>query len=184
MFEFRKNLAPIQRETFYFSLNFVMTEADLQNAIYSLRERHGHKLICPNVGLFYGVSDVISITQANFAVDHEIKLTRSDFKNEFKSLSKIRKHNFLDWTFNKVKNRGHYSYCPNYFFYVVPAFLIEPHEVQNYAGLLYYYENTNYFEVVKKAKRIHSKTINKRQRQYLERGLMLRYWKKRIKEKL
>lgn len=105
-------------------------------------------LIIPN---FYLNSpfemDVCKITKAGIVYEYEIKISRSDYKNDFK---KGGKHDLI-----KQGKRA----C-NYFFFVVPEGLISKDEVPDYCGL-YYYTKHDSFHLVKGAKKLHrEKFIN------------------------
>ena len=62
----------------------------------------------------------------------EIKISRSDFKNDTKN--KIDKHLLLEGGEKLGKFTGN---LPNYFYYAVPDGLISVDEVPDYAGLIY-----------------------------------------------
>ena len=75
-------------------------------------------------------SDVWILTKSELAYEFEIKISRSDFFNDFKH--KTRKHSFLG-----AVNKEYLNGIPNYFYYVVPKGLITKEEVPEYAGLCY-----------------------------------------------
>lgn len=87
-------------------------------------------VICANFkGHGFEESDVIAISGSEVVKEFEIKISRSDFKADFK---KKRKHDRLQ---NPSKYR---TQCiPNKFYYVCPEGLIKPEEVPEYAGLIY-----------------------------------------------
>lgn len=70
------------------------------------------------------------MTKSELAYEFEIKISRSDFFNDFKH--KTRKHSFLG-----AVNKEYLNGIPNYFYYVVPKGLITKEEVPEYAGLCY-----------------------------------------------
>jgi hypothetical protein len=91
--------------------------------------------------------DVISISKSDFIYEYEVKISRSDFKADFKKPKHnlITEKKFMIETFYKV---------PNYFYFVVPENLVTIEEVPEYAGLMYLTENGD-FNVIKKAPIIH-----------------------------
>lgn len=101
----------------------------------------GYDVLLPN--FYFGVHecDVFRITQSDLVVEYEIKISRSDFFNDFKKGSKHR---------NLEAGEG---LCPNRFFFVVPENLILKEEVPSYAGLIYY--NDGRFKIIKSGKLLH-----------------------------
>lgn len=117
--------------------------------------------------VFNWESDKLIWTKSGYIYEFEIKISRNDFKNDFKN--KIDKHIILQSCLNGEKympsfweyyNRNKHLYpvlekweehcrecCknyftdyykkPNYFYYAVPDGLIKPDEVPKYAGLIY-----------------------------------------------
>ena len=84
-----------------------------------------------NVG--FAECDVLSITKSNYICEYEVKISRSDFKADFKKP----KHKLI--TEKKFVNetvKWPY-YGGNYFYFVVPENLITVDELPDYAGLIY-----------------------------------------------
>lgn len=154
------------------------TEKQVQNALYNLRDRNSHRLIVPNTEVCYGKTDLVSVSASGLIYDHEIKLSYDDYLADFKN--KRTKHFYLKNHFDKSMKHG--NYCPNYFYFVTPTGLIAKGTFfPRYAGLMTFTKvnNTLVFNLVRKAPLLHSVKINDTQRKFLERGLMLRYWKLR-----
>lgn len=80
-----------------------------------------------NLYVFGWESDCLLLTRSGYWYEFEVKISRSDFKNDFKN--KREKHSILSSVSDTKK--------PNYFYYIVPEGLVEPNEVPEYAGLLY-----------------------------------------------
>lgn len=111
-------------------------------------------------------SDKLIWTKAGYIYEFEIKISRADYKNDFKH--KVEKHVLLNSAlpderaearqadlFSNLVNEKRKRYpqitteqakkmmkhvgerMPNYFYYVVPEGLLEPDEVPPYAGLVY-----------------------------------------------
>lgn len=80
-----------------------------------------------NLTVFNWESDSLFITRSGYIYECEIKISRGDFKQDFK---KQKKHLILEGKDNTEQS-------PNYFYYVVPKDLIKVEEVPEYAGLIY-----------------------------------------------
>lgn len=83
-----------------------------------------------NLFVFDWESDYLCITNSNVIYECEIKISRADFKNDFKH--KKKKHLLME-----NANTTDYTKLPDYFYYAVPDGLISVDEVPDYAGLIY-----------------------------------------------
>lgn len=121
----------------------------------------GHSPISSHVSHICGLGecDVISISKSNYIYEHEVKISKSDFKADFKK----EKHKLMterkSVTERLIKENNEmikdvWYFTPNYFYFVVPKDLITMEEIPEYAGLIYASEDLN-FEIVKKAPLIH-----------------------------
>ena len=120
-----------------------------------------------NLYVFSWESDKLLKTRAGYFYEFEIKISRADFKNDFKNkqdkhailgscltgemrLPKLyeyyerNKRNYVSFEACELYCRHHYPYCfadhykkPNYFYYAVPEGLIDVNDVPDYAGLVY-----------------------------------------------
>lgn len=129
-----------------------------QQLRYSFLSPNSVKYFTENLNVYDWESDVLKITKSGYAYEFEIKISRPDFKNDFKH--KKKKHLLLEIKENKVK-------MPNYFYYVVPEGLITEDEVPEYAGLIYVHATVIgnsrvycQFQEIKKAPRLHSNKID------------------------
>lgn len=115
-------------------------------------------IVVPNCCALTHEADVLVLRKTGYVAEFEVKVSRSDFKADFK---KVDKHRFLS---------GGHPWCANEFYYACEDGLIKPEEVPVYAGLVYihtrWFSNASgqYYSVltatvVKKAPRIH-KTIH------------------------
>lgn len=129
-----------------------------QQLRYSFLSPSSVKYFTENLNVYDWESDVLKITKSGYAYEFEIKISRGDFKNDFKH--KKKKHLLLENKENKTK-------MPNYFYYVVPEGLVTENEVPEYAGLIYvhatvignsriYYQ----FQEIKAAPKLHSNKID------------------------
>ena len=129
-----------------------------QQLRYNFLSPSSVKYFTENLNVYDWESDVLKITKSGYAYEFEIKISRGDFKNDFKH--KKKKHLLLENKENKAK-------MPNYFYYVVPEDLVTEDEVPEYAGLIYvhatiignsriYYQ----FQEIKAAPKLHSDKID------------------------
>jgi hypothetical protein len=158
-----------------------MNERMIQNALH--RFRTDHVVTVPNINMAWGESDLLSVTRSGYIYDHEIKITRADFKADFgvngyklTSITKANKHDDLRLAATRQRP------LPNYFMYVAPVDLLTIHDVPSYAGLMVWQASQAPFgvlEIVKKAPLLHKRKINEETWQQIARALMFRYWKLR-----
>jgi hypothetical protein len=111
-------------------------------------ERHfaNADYILSNVFIWDWESDFFCITSSGYAIEVEVKISRSDFKADQK---KSQKHFILQNAAKEIvampvhgwngakQYRDVKPLAPNKFFYCCPADLIQPGEVPEYAGLLW-----------------------------------------------
>jgi len=100
------------------------TEQNIQHRIFSHFSNCEYRLF--NVYLFNDECDFFCITKTGYAIEIEIKISRSDYKADLKKTQKHEKYG------DKTK-----TYKPNRFYYAVPNGLILPEEIPEYAGLIY-----------------------------------------------
>jgi len=134
-----------------------MTSQDIQKSLDNLFS--DAKYLVNNCYFFagkYKETDKLIINQNGILVDVEIKVSRQDYKCEFK---KVHKHQILS------DKEGIFKDKPNRFYFAVPENLIKVEEVPEYAGLIYVKES-GYCATVKKAPLLHKDRI-----QYAERLL-------------
>ena len=122
----------------------------------SIQKVLSHFLTAPlydvdNLYVFSWESDKLLKTRAGYFYEFEIKISRADYKNDFKN--KRYKHNILGSCFSD----GHKK--PNYFYYAVPEGLIDVSEVPEYAGLVYILDDSvlsfSHIRIIKKAPLLH-----------------------------
>lgn len=129
-----------------------------QQLRYNFLSSSSVKYFTENLNVYDWESDVLKITKSGYAYEFEIKISRPDFKNDFKH--KKKKHTLLE-------SKESSSKIPNYFYYVVPEGLVSEEEIPEYAGLIYvlgtiigngrvYYQ----FLEIKKAPKLHSNKID------------------------
>ena len=132
--------------------------------------------------LWHWESDLLYITNSDYAHEYEIKLTHSDFRADS---NKVDKHErFKQDSPNK----------PKHFWYVCPEGVIPLEEVPSYAGLIYItdfnFSSYRYFDIVQAVKIIKKSPILKSDKISQGRMLLLlkkglsRYWDNINREKI
>lgn len=126
-----------------------MTSTTLQSHIQKyLFERSHIYQACNFIGSGYAESDILAVTRSLMVTEIEIKISRSDFKADFK---KKHKH----YKMQNCKEDGHFK-VPNRFYYACPSDMISIEEVPTYAGLVYVSES-GVVEIIKPAPLLHKR---------------------------
>ncbi len=147
----------------------------VQEAIYRNLNKKKHRLIVPNCKALGYEADVLSVSKAGFSYEFEVKLSRSDFRKDF--THKSGKH--------AIYQNGSPGYCPNHFFFVCPANIIEPESVPDYAGLLYILNlEMALFRVILDAPKIHNHKLSDRKIEWIIRSTQTKFWNDRTKYRL
>lgn len=168
MWSIKKNLKNIEMEN-----NFKFTEEYIQKKLDGFFAESTKKYVLENLYVFSWESDKLIETRSGLIYEFEIKVSKADFKNDFK---KKNKHVILEGkethipTFDglepKYKERYEKNYLvshfkkPNYFYYAVPEGMIDKEDVPEYAGLIYVIPDDgefkfNYLKLVKMAPKLH-----------------------------
>jgi len=167
-----------------------MNEYTIQDWLYGFTAYRKHESQIPNIYLYFWESDFISVTLAGFVHEFEIKISKADFKHDFK---KTERHESIEnglirvadgrseWMrkFDEIHGNKFKDTLmrkrPNYFWYVCPPGLIAVSDVPKYAGLLYA-GNTFYDTPVKAAPRLHGEKISENARRRIGRTYGFKYW--------
>ncbi len=154
-----------------------LNEAYIQNILYDFFQNLQHIMIIPN--FYYSLNqyeaDLISITQAKFVHECEIKISKSDFKADFKN--KKAKHYNMQ---NDVKNKR--KRLPNYFWFVAPENIINVKDIPEYSGLIEIKKSPQdhyYCAIIKQAPRLHNHKIATGWLLRMGKGAIFRYWRLR-----
>jgi hypothetical protein len=165
--------------------DFKFTEEYIQRKLNGFFAMNTPKYVLENLYVFRWESDKFIETKSGLIYEVEIKVSRSDYKNDFKN--KKDKHVILEGkeehipSYEEYKERfKHYGSDindkyyrtenfkkPNFFYYAVPEGMIDVSEVPEYAGLIYVLpegkrdtKDGNFcwdgFYVVKNAPKLHS----------------------------
>lgn len=184
-----------------------MTEREIQFRLYRWRAKQHHRYIVPNSEAFGGFDvDLCSITNRGYVIDHEIKVSKSDFANEVRAANfvfdstkgvpfrialgkrnyqKYRKHDALKRAAAEADTQtrlgfGQRTTVANYFYFVCPAELIRHGDVPAHCGLIWYLpgsaKRTHCFSVIKEAPLLHKHTVTEDTKAKLSRSLEFRFW--------
>lgn len=145
------------------------TETEIQDKLRrNFMSESNIKYVAENLFIYKWESDLWFLTKSNLAYEIEIKITKADFKNDFK---KQDKHIILETKEQKQLK-------PNFFYYAVPENLIDVSEIPDYAGLIYMKEYFPYFEVIKPAPKLISNKYDEQQLNLIEKFYYnYRQWK-------
>lgn len=142
-----------------------MKKADLIS--YKLMDWLGFKyksdLFITNTYLDHYEMDVMRLNKTGMVTEYEIKISKADFKNDAKKSKK-----YFGRETTKYGNYENGKSKCNRFYYVVPEGLITIEDLPKFAGLIYYYEATNKFEIIKNAPLMHKKKFFKTELDYLK----------------
>ena len=159
-----------------------MTVAEIQNRLALDCVEKRHLVTVPNCLALGWEADLLSVTKSLFSHEFEIKLSRADYRAEFRV--KLAKHRDLSEAFSPYR-------LPNHFWFVVPAGLVVPSEVPAYAGLIYVRPGRRFrtrlgisglgLEVVRRAPRIHRAKVEPKVLEPMHTSLAYRFWNGRMK---
>jgi len=124
---------------------------------------NNHTLICPNLAPpGWWECDVFSITNTRFFIEHEIKLTKADFRADAKKSREIGEWVHHQWVGETVYKHDLLAegneWAPARFWYVTPEGLLDDSDIPKWAGLKEFRANRhNWYDLVvrKKAPLIH-----------------------------
>ena len=170
-----------------------MKELDIQNAF--ARDRMKWLILLPNYtpDNWYEC-DLFGVTKAGYMVEHEIKVTIADFRADAKKgrpecrYARVCKLNpLVETKHGRLAAMDHQG--PSRYNYIVPADMIGPDEVPEWAGLIYasqhpatpYYPEYIGFNQVKKAPRLHSQKVAESVIAHARGVCYFRYWSERLR---
>ncbi len=154
-----------------------MTEKIIQNILWRHLSSKGHTLICPNyTPAKWWECDMFSVTKSGYVVEHEIKISKADFKNDTK---KSQNTNVKTEIRNKhIQLASSDPDGPNRFFYVVPEDLIKKDEVPTWAGLMYVNKYGSVY-VEKDAPKLHKTKLDEKVKDHVTGVFYWRFWNER-----
>lgn len=150
------------------------------------------KVMAPNIFLYSCFeSDFIRVTGSGYAIEYEIKLSKSDFRADFnKSMEVVDGSEFVNTPsghkYEKLlyKSISKHKYLlagsgPSEFYYVYPSGLIDQIEVPEWAGIIEVHEVNSYrvcIQKVRAGKRLNKNKISPGKLQEIFKSLYYRYW--------
>lgn len=146
--------------------------------------RHRFDLMVPNCFTQTdNEADFFGIRKSGMCDEFEIKISRSDFKNDVKKIVRHYEHGEPSYKWaapialnvNKHKLLQAGGMAPNYFWFVVPEGLVKPDEIPEKFGL-YYITDTGGLRQVIPAKRLHKNKLPYEYRYYISKKMAYRYW--------
>lgn len=165
-----------------------MNERSIQNKLWVRLRTMGHSLIVPNyTPLDWYECDVFSITKAGFMVEHEIKLSASDFRADAaKARERFERKPGGQWfdrtTIVEKKHDLLAAKSPNgpsRFWYVMREGLVSITEVPDWAGVIYLEAKRGYmrtFWVERDAPKLHSVKVRESVSKHALGVMYWRYW--------
>lgn len=158
-----------------------MTEKESQERLFEFFLMKHYNFICPNTYVLGHESDLVSVTKSGFIHEIEIKSSRNDLLNELSGRNKIkqRKHKAMANIKSSMTTYTH-THIPNYFWFAFSKKIYKKQEIPIYAGILSIKKDD--VKIVKKAIRLHKSKLSIKKMEYISRGLMLRYWRKRLED--
>lgn len=159
--------------------NFKFTEEYIQKKLDGFFAESTKKYVLENLYVFSWESDKLIETRSGLIYEFEIKVSKADFKNDFKKKDKHlilegkdieeNVYEMIDGKYqltHQIRNSTDKYKRPNYFYYALPEGLITVEEVPEYAGLIYVlpYNDINKdgkfvwggFYIAKQAPKLHS----------------------------
>ena len=131
--------------------NTEISTKDISQALFM--RFYNHKYSISNAYIFNWESDYLTVTDSDYVIEIESKISKSDFKDDFK---KSEKHNLLE------AQEADNTKRPNKLYYACPRGLLGTWELPKHAGLLEVYrdkEGELVCETIKEAKFIHKDII-------------------------
>lgn len=161
-----------------------MNEKELIKA-YRDSEWQRYELVAPNIypDWQFKEMDILCIRKSGFVDEIEVKLTKSDFKADFKKTvciecepyRKGRDTHLTRWNDenkHECLQKG-LNIC-NYFSFLMTEELAEKCDIPDYAGL--YVCDGRWIRQIKKAKRLHSRKISMELKYKIARKMAYRFW--------
>ena len=121
-----------------------MNEKKLQKQLWSKYQNHKYRVINTKLFKTNEIVDFLSVLHSGYCQEIEVKISKGDFKADFKKP----KHKLI-----RSKPSGWDRKVANRFYYAVPKGLLTIKDVPSYAGLIYVDRNS--VVVVKKAPLLH-----------------------------
>lgn len=128
-----------------------MTAQDINKHLYRGFSNFDYKLF--NVYVFDNESDFLAVSKSGYVWEVEVKVSISDFKNDFTKTDWGGKNKHDQLQSDKI------TFKPNKFCFAVPEGLITVNELPDYAGLIYVSEIG--IKIIKQPKFLHKEKLFK-----------------------
>jgi len=153
----------------------VVTEKMITDAICndSLKRRRNN-WVMPNVFFNHFECDVLEISEAGYATEYEVKISKEDFNRDSGKSITFRSIDCEDLRKTVVKYNS--VDRVTYFYFVVPYRMVSADDVPDFAGLIFYHQD-GYLQKVKEAKRLRETPITDNERAKLRKKLYYRFHK-------
>ena len=147
----------------------IFDETKIQYALFGHLIQKGREYIIPNIYNGGSEADILTTTRAGYLQEYEIKISLSDFKNDFRKP----KHFHI----KKFGNYGQYEI--DRFWYVAPLSAV-PLCIPDYSGLLEVIITrwgSIAFRLIKNAPKLNGKKYGTGFRDKVIKSMMYKYWK-------
>lgn len=140
--------------------------------------------VCPNVTVYGWESDLLVLNRRGTVEEYEVKTSRADWLAELRAMQgndgkqpPIRRPGSKAWRAAKLAGGwdDRMAAPPNYFWLACPPDVIAVAEVPDFAGLIVLHGmGLGATETLRRAPRLHDRSVSDRVREYVERGMALR----------
>lgn len=160
-----------------------MRESDIQCALF-VSLQSASTLVMPNFSPpNWWENDVLAVTKSGYWIEHEIKVTKSDFNDDSKKVKELRDRD-NGWRTGISKNKHDLlkegaNFGPNNFYFVIHEKLEGQVEIPDWAGVKIAQQGKSrvFISILKKAPRLHSeKTITQEMINSAMRSCYFRMW--------
>ena len=150
-----------------------LTERHVQSLVRTRQcVQRSHKIAVPNVMRGFGESDLVTVTRADYLHEFEIKLSRSDFRADFRN--KHHKHRLYS---GELEAQAYQQrWIPNHFWFVAPKGMLQADEIPEYAGLIEIDDRLVVSDRID-APRLHKRKVDDSELMRLYETCMHRFWK-------
>jgi len=122
-----------------------------------------YEIVIPNFYVGRYEMDVFRRMKSGYVVEYEIKISKSDFLNDFNKCHTEYKGRYPDRQYFDIKKHDLLklgNYPANRFYFVVPKGLLTIEDIPEYAGLIEYHRESKHFETVKTAPLMHKNKLD------------------------
>lgn len=166
-----------------------VNEKRIQSTLYDFLTRRGLKLACPNyTPAGWWECDLFAVTDSDYFVEYEIKISRSDFFNDAKKedqsrASRVLQRQGLPAPTKHTKLASKDVVGPSRFFFVTPAGMLKDEEIPEWAGLIEISDSGSRLRasIKKPAPQLHREKVKPEVVQHCQSVFYYRFWNLREK---